>query len=197
MKNFKQNLLKTVIGVACAVLPAHKLHAQAIINVDNVTNEIFWGIGGSYTMPSNNDVRGMGVYVNGGVATWVDMYDSKINGCAIILINGGGTRFNTDKYRYDCDVGVRFGVGYGPATVMLIRESGLSVGNRKDIVIKNAYGCGISVALGLYTRINADFMYTMPASNNQSTDVPDELAAKRNIVRLGLVYTLSRKLKQK
>lgn len=196
MKNFERSILKAVIGVACTVFPVHKLHAQTI-QVDKVTNDVFIGVGTSYTMPPQRNPYGVGSYINSGFASWVDVLQTKFNVGAIVLLKGGTAHFNNNTNRHNCGFGFKFGVGYDKVALMFIRESEISIGGKDDIIVMNANGCGVHFNVSPRTKINADYIYSLPAFNSKSQKIPSNITSQKHAVRVGLMYAFSHKENQK
>ena len=192
MKKLKQNLLKTVVGVACVVLPANRLYGQTINNYELDTDNVVGGCV-SYVIPAENNNYGIGLYGNWGIATRLNMPDTKINTGATLMLNAGAMRFNTDANKYRGQIGATFklNAGYGPVSLEYIKEMGVAIGDKNGTRVIDAHGAGIGVRVGEYLKIYTDFLYATPIFQQGHT-APDDKNQKYAL-RAGILYTVSRK----
>ena len=196
MKNFKRNILKTIIGVSCVVLPANKLHAQTIDNYELDTDRIIGG-GVSYVIPEQNGIYGVGAHVNYGGASNLYISGTKINAGVRFLLDGGVLRFNSDTHKYRGNIGVKFkfGAGYGGVSLMYIKGATIVLGNPNGVYALDIHGGGLEARIGEYITIYADYIHSTDIS--ESAHVSQDIAKQNNTIQAGIIYTLARKTRIK
>lgn len=195
MKSIKQSILKGVIGVVCAMAPSQIAKAQSD-KAFVITNDAVLGAGASYTMLEKNNIHGFGAIINFGAASTFNKPNSNFYGCAEFLCCGDISQLNTKDRRYKAGYTIKVGAGYKRVALMYIKESGIAIDNKPDkICTINAHGVGMSVAVGMYTKIFGDFIYSWPSSNNHIAQ--SDMVNQRCVARIGLAYTMKRRVKQK
>ena len=176
--------------MACVVLPANRLCGQTIGNYELDTDRVI-GAGVSYTIPTENNNYGIGIQGNFGVATQLNMLDTKFNTGAALLLDSGVARFNTDANKYLGQIGASFklNVGYGPVALEYVKSMEWLISNNKMPQVLDIHGGGISAQVGEYLKIYADFLYTTPLFEGRTQNT----ATQKYSVQTGILYTLSRK----
>ena len=196
MKSIKQNVLKGVIGIACTTLPLQNAKAQSDKTI-TITNDAVFGAGASYTMLEQNNVHGFGAAMNVGIASSFNKPNSKFYGCAEFLLSGDVSQFNTKDRRYKVGYTLKAGCGYNRVALMYVKESGIFIDNKPDrISTISARGAGMSVALGAYTKLYGDFLWSWPRSNN-SIVTQSDIVNQKYIARIGIIHTMKRRINHK
>lgn len=190
MKNIKCNIFKGIIGVACAVLPLQKAHAQYSGNV-RVVNERVYGAGASYTVLDENNIYGFGANVNWGVASVLRPVDDNFYGCATFVLHGDISRFNNKENLYKICCVLRLGAGYKRVALVYVNENGLYVDKSSNLSLINGHGVGVDVSLGDYTKLYLDYTHYVPKTDKVKTE--QRQLNQKNVVRIGFIFTIVRK----
>ena len=191
MKNFKCNVLKTVVGMACVILPMSRMHAQT----DNKPHSaVVGGFGVVYTPPVQRSISGYGVSANVGYAAYTKMLDADLNCCAMFLFDGGASCFDSkiNKYRYNANAFFKLGVEYRRIAFMFTKGCGLALDNSGYVQVVDIHGVGVDVTIAPHTKMYIDCLHSNPSLNK---NFPKEHRAvhQKYSMRMGLLFTLSHK----
>ena len=196
MKNFKRNILQTVIGMACIVLPMSKIHAQS--NDGKTHGSAVAGFGVSYTMPVEHGISGYGATANVGYAAYTKMLDTDANCCAMFLLDGGVSRFDTkiNKYRYDINALFKLGIEYRRVAFMFTKGCALAFDGSGYGQVMDIHGVGLDVVVAPRTKMYVDCWYSNPSLDEKSP-LSHAAVHQKWSVRTGLIFTLSHKKHQR
>ena len=193
MKSLKRNLLKAVVGAAC-VLPATKLSAQKINDID-VYDESLFGIGASYTIPTKINQYSLGAYIQMGFASEFKSQKNKFKGAVEIAgdIGVDGLHLKPREYIYGAGYMLKLGAGYDRGMIYAINNGGINLNKNGDIKLFTGYGAGASVNIGECLKINADFLIHNKNFLSREAQYGEKPNDNRYTVRVGLIHVIQRK----